>query len=365
MILPPLGLMYGFGMDARNWLYDRVVLPSYPLGARSVSVGNLTAGGTGKTPVVALTSRILADAGETVCILTRGYGRRNPKKRVLVSDGKSLLADAATGGDEPVELARKLIGKALVIADADRVTAAKWAREEFGITAFVLDDAFQHRRARRDLDIVCIDATDPFGGGIIPAGRARERMSGLGRADAVIITRADLVDDISELTSKITAFASAAEIFTARNEISQVLPLEEYLSIGDGTSAASEPGPVLDSLGGSRRLTAFCALGNPENFFSLLARRYSDRPEAFERSAVKGFPDHHLYTQQDIDRLEQQVHSSGIDCLLTTAKDAVKLLGLRFGLPVYVVEVEVVVGDEAEFRRLIVGGQKTGQIKTG
>ena len=356
MILPPLGLMYGFGMDVRNWLYDRGILPSYPLGARTVSVGNLTAGGTGKTPVVALASRILADAGETVCILTRGYGRRNAKERVLVSDGKSLLADAATGGDEPVELARKLIGKAVVIADADRVTAAKWAREEFGITAFVLDDAFQHRRARRDLDIVCIDATDPFGGGIIPAGRARERMSGLGRADAVIITRADLVDDISELRSKITAFASAAEIFTAKNEISQVLPLEEYLSSGHSTNAASEPGRVLDSLGGIRRLTAFCALGNPENFFSLLARRYGDRPKAFERSAVKRFPDHHFYTQQDIDRLEQQARSFGIDCLLTTAKDAVKLSGLRFGLPVYVVEVEVVVGDEAEFRRLLVSG---------
>src|SRR5690606_32048019 len=141
------------------------------LGARTISIGNLTTGGTGKTPLVALVAKILIDEGETVCILTRGYGRANPKSRILVSDGHAILTDAATGGDEPVELAMQLEGKSIIVADPDRTAAAKWARERFPVSAFILDDGFQHLRVRRDLDIVCIDATNPCGNGqVLPAG---------------------------------------------------------------------------------------------------------------------------------------------------------------------------------------------------
>ena len=153
-MLRAAGWLFGKIADIRNSLYDRDIFKSYSLGARTISIGNITTGGTGKTPLVAYVAKILAEAGEKVCILTRGYGR-DSAGRVLVSDGEKVLVDARTGGDEPVELARKLIGRAIVVADADRVAAAKWAKEKFGITAFVLDDAFQHRRARRDLDILC------------------------------------------------------------------------------------------------------------------------------------------------------------------------------------------------------------------
>ena len=108
-------------------MYDRGILRSSSLGARTISIGNMTAGGTGKTPLVALTARILAEDGEKVCVLSRGYGRTNVKERVLVSDGETVLGDAGAGGDEPVELARKLVGKAVVVADADRVGAGRWA----------------------------------------------------------------------------------------------------------------------------------------------------------------------------------------------------------------------------------------------
>src|SRR6476646_1241531 len=163
--LSPIGWLYGLGADARNALYDRGVYKTHSLGAKTVSVGNLTTGGTGKTPMVALVARLLADSGENVCILTRGYGRKNPGNSVLVSDGISVRCDARQGGDEPVELAFKLIGNAAVISDADRVAGARRAISELGSTAFVLDDAFQHRRAKRDLDIVCIDSTNPWGNG--------------------------------------------------------------------------------------------------------------------------------------------------------------------------------------------------------
>jgi len=183
-----LGKIYVAIGGLRNSLYDRGILKSHSLGARTISIGNITAGGTGKTPLVAYVAELLADAGEKVCILTRGYGRKNERDRVVVSDGTNVLVDAATGGDEPVELAQRLLGKSVVIADADRVAAARWAKKQFGITAFVLDDAFQHRRARRDLDIVCVDATNPRG------GLLRESFANLVRADVIIITRADLVE---------------------------------------------------------------------------------------------------------------------------------------------------------------------------
>ncbi|HEX3101808.1 MAG TPA: tetraacyldisaccharide 4'-kinase, partial [Pyrinomonadaceae bacterium] len=148
-MLSLLASIYAKIADVRNRLYELGVFATYDLGARVISIGNITSGGTGKTPLVARVAEILADRGEKVCILTRGYGRENAERRVLVSDGNEVLADVREAGDEPFELANKLIGKALVIADADRVAAAEGAKRRFGVTAFVLDDGFQHRKAKR------------------------------------------------------------------------------------------------------------------------------------------------------------------------------------------------------------------------
>ena len=138
MILPPIGKLYGSVMAARNALYDRGILRSSALGARTISVGNLTTGGTGKTPLVALISEMLVESGETVCILTRGYGRANPRERVLVSDGQAVLADAAEGGDEPAELAARLGGRAIIIADADFFINDSPIAEYYNLVRYVL-----------------------------------------------------------------------------------------------------------------------------------------------------------------------------------------------------------------------------------
>ena len=167
-----LSWIYGRIAGWRNALYERGTLRSFALGAPAISVGNITVGGTGKTPLVAFVARVLAEQGEKACILTRGYGRENPKERVLVSDGRKILVEPKIAGDEPFELAAKLLGRAIVVADANRVAAAQWARGKFNVSVFVLDDAFQHRRARRDLDIVLLDATNPFGNErTLPFGR--------------------------------------------------------------------------------------------------------------------------------------------------------------------------------------------------
>jgi len=332
-----LGSIYGRLADLRNSLYDGGFFKTHSLGAKTISIGNITAGGTGKTPLAALVAEILADNGETVCILTRGYGRKNPKRRVLVSDGKNVLADAAMGGDEPVELARKLIGKAIVIADADRVSAAKWALDEFGVTVFVLDDGFQHRRAKRDLDIVCVDATNPFGNGsILPAGILREPLKNLRRADVIVLTRANLAGDIENLKSQISDLRLGLPLFTAENRISDVNKLADSLA-GISKPQSVETIPAL----------AFCALGNPGNFFEQLRR------DGFDIVTEKSLPDHHFYTQEDITNLEKTARKAKAEILLTTAKDAVKLNGLTFTMPCFVVEIELGIDEEKAFRDLI------------
>ena len=352
MILPPIGKLYGSVMAARNALYDRGILRSSALGARTISVGNLTTGGTGKTPLVALISEMLVESGETVCILTRGYGRANPRERVLVSDGQAVLADAAEGGDEPAELAARLGGRAIIIADADRLSAGRWALEKFGVTAFVLDDGFQHRRVNRDLDIVCIDATDPCGGGrVLPAGRLRESFDGLKRADAIVITRSDLVEDTSAIEERLRARNSSAPIFRAATRIWGLVALEEFHAKEQRTQRGI-PGNDQNRELANANYGAFCAVGNPEAFFRTLAQHLGNVAALVFR---KAFADHHSYMQGDIDELARKAKEAGAESLITTAKDAVKLRSLNFALPCYVAEAGTTIDDEDAFVKLVVG----------
>lgn len=337
-ILSPLGWLYGRFADLRNALYDKGVLESHSLGARTISIGNVTAGGTGKTPLVAYVAGILADRDEKVCILTRGYARENPKKRVLVSDGKQIFADPSETGDEPLELAQKLLGKAVVIADADRVAAAEWAKRKFGVTVFVLDDGFQHRRAKRDVDIVCIDATDPFGGGkMLPIGRLREPLPNLKRANVIVITRADLVENIDNLKSEISELNADAAIFEAKNKIVGIVGLEEF----HAKTLVTQSGEI------SEKAFAFCGIGNPENFFGQLMQ------QNFAITATEVFRDHHHYSQQDISNIEKLAKGSDAKILLTTAKDAVKLSNFKFEIPCFVVEIEMMIDDAEAFAAMI------------
>ena len=333
----PFSDLYGKIMNLRNALYERGVFESSALGAPVISVGNITVGGTGKTPVVAFVAEVLAEKCKKVCILTRGYGRKNPRERALVSDGETILADAANAGDEPLELAKKLRGKAAVIADANRVAAAKFAREQLGANAFVLDDGFQHRAARRDLDIVLLDATDSFDNAkMLPFGRLREPLENLKRADLIIITRADLAENISNFKFQISNYNATCPILTAANKISQLTELKEFNSNSNPKSRI----PNSESF-------AFCALGNPANFFEMLRR------ENYNLTATRKFSDHFSYTQKDIENLEIEAKKLGAEIFLTTAKDAVKLMNLKFTMPCYVVETNLIFDDEKKLRELI------------
>lgn len=334
LALAPLGIFYGAVTRARLRLYRSGFLKSERVGAPVVSVGNLTAGGTGKTPLVEWAARALAREGLRVCVLTRGYGRADESRRVLASDGARVLAEVAECGDEPRLLAERLLGAAAVVCDRDRVAAARWAREELGAEVFVLDDGFQHLRIARDLDIVTVDATAPWGGGyLLPRGRLREPVSGLARADCVVITRAELAADIEGLRAEARRVSEGhAAVFTSRVRALSLTPLSGYGKPVANYQAEFVP---MEAAG------AFCAVGNPGAFFENLRRN------GFKLLYERAFNDHHAYTQTDAEAVSREAAGRGVRALLTTAKDAVKLRGLDFALPCYVVETVLEFDDEA------------------
>ena len=217
LVLPPLSVAYGAVTALRTAAYEKGLLKTTRLPVPVISIGNITVGGTGKTPLVAWVSRAIASEGRKVCILTRGYGRINAGERVVVSDGSSVLAEAAQAGDEPLWLAENLKGAAAVICDPDRAAAGQWAISNLGVEVFVLDDGFQHLQLARDLNILAIDASNPWGGGrLLPHGRLRESRRGVSRADCAIITRAERETDTSLLKSQIQELLGERPIFISR-----------------------------------------------------------------------------------------------------------------------------------------------------
>ena len=336
VMLTPLSGLYGVVMKARRALYRRGVFQVHKIGAPVISVGNLTTGGTGKTPLVEWIARALAQRQKRVCILTRGYGRQHPGSRVLVSNGSEIFSDAREAGDEPLLLAEKLKGKAAVICDADRLAAARWAIENIGANLFILDDGFQHVRLARDYNIVVIDATNPWGNGrLLPSGHLRESPRQLARADCIVITRADDVTQTEALKSEIDQLSKGRPVFLSRMRIDGLRKLGD-LEEGE---AGENPRPV--------PVAAFCGVGNPESFFAQLRR------DGYKLCHTRAFPDHHYYSQEEINALISQSSERGAHALLTTAKDEVKLRSLRCEMPCYVVDVAIEIEEESKFFALI------------
>ena len=332
IVLPPLSLLYGAVTRTRLSLYRRGTFHTTKLDRPVISVGNITTGGTGKTPLVEWVARTVAAQGKKVCILTRGYGRQDPHLQVIVSDGYGALASPAEAGDEPYLLATKLTGLAAVISSADRIAAGEEAIKDFGTECFVLDDGFQHLRLARDLNIVTIDATNPWGGGrLLPFGRLREAPEGLSRADCVVITRCDQVESVEDLRGQIARFTGDRPIFNSRMQTARVSSLK------NGS----------DTLTPAASVAAFCAVGNPRSFFEQV------RSLGYDVVLERSFHDHHIYSHDEIDSLVRAAKDAAAEALITTAKDAVKLGTISFGLPCHVLEIEIAIENDQELTRLV------------
>jgi tetraacyldisaccharide 4'-kinase len=332
--LVPLSLVYGAAVKIRSALYRQGFFKTHSIAVPVISVGNVTTGGTGKSPLVEWVARQLAARGYLVCVLTRGYRRANPSERVVVSDGERIAADTHESGDEAMMLARSLLGKAAVVCDADRVAGANWAIENLKPDVLILDDAFQHLRIGRDLDLVTIDATNPWGAGrLLPGGILREPVNSLSRADCIIVTRT--VDTIDASLQERLRQATDAPTFSSTTVFRRIRALDSLENATGEETLWRQP------------VAAFCGIGNPHAFFQQL------RDAGFELRHTKAFRDHHKYSQTEIDRLSRAAADAGAQALITTAKDGVKLAHMRFDLPCYVVEIEVQIQEADRLLALI------------
>lgn len=277
------------------------------VGIPVVSVGNITTGGTGKTPVVAALADLLTPVFGRVGILSRAYGTGFVWSLNLVSDGRRVLLDRRWSGDEPVAI-RKSAGITIAASGKDRVRSGEYLARKLGVRVLILDDGFQYWRMNRDLDIVLLDATSPFGGmAFLPMGRLREHPSTLDRADLVMITR---IGDPGA-----HPFASVAAAVRLFNPRCPVIPCsfapEKITGVFNGAELP------LKSMKG-RPVAAFCGIGNPESFREIL-RSLGARVESFAP-----FPDHHSYTSGEIEDIVGRAGAKGLD-LFTTTKDLANL----------------------------------------
>lgn len=294
LALRPFGAAYGAAVRLRRAAYRRGLLRVADLGAPVISIGNLSAGGTGKTPMVEWVVGRLRKMGRRPAILSRGY-RAHQRVPGRVRNDEALL------------LERHLPGVPQYAAP-DRVASGRRAVEE-GADCLVLDDGFQHLRARRNLDIVLVDALKPLRGRrIIPAGDLREPLSALRCADAVVLTRADLLDAaaLAARREEVAAFAPGVPLVEAAHRAA---------SLDDVCGRNPEP---VESLSGKRAML-FCGIGNPQGFLATVQALKA------EISASHFLPDHFHYSQFDVERLAALLEQSGAEVVLTTEKDAVKL----------------------------------------
>jgi tetraacyldisaccharide 4'-kinase len=318
-LLSVLAALYGAGVGARLAVYRAGLLRVRRAARPVVSVGNLAAGGTGKTPFVRWLAGDLLARGERPAILTRGY-RRESRGLVVVSDGAGTLAPVAASGDEPAVLARAL-PRVPVIADARRCRAAEHALEIAPDTSiFLLDDGFSHVRLFRDVDVVLLDASAPeAGGALLPAGRLREPLTALARADLIVITRSDEADP-SAAAALSARHAPGVPVFQAVTEIVGI----------HGAPGEAVPAPELRGA----PLVAVAGLARPEAFASTL-RSLEIEPRAF-----LPFRDHVRYGVAEIDRIVRAAADTGASAVVTTEKDAVKLESVC-PLPLFAVAVQM------------------------
>lgn len=323
-----LGSMYGAAVSWRRRWYARDPSRVRRLSRPVVSVGNLRAGGSGKTPVVAYLAQLLVARGERPAILTRGYGRPERSEAVtVVSDGSRLLAAFETSGDEPLMLARALPGVRVVVA-ADRYAAGRHAESALDASVHVLDDGFQHIALARDADLLLADAAD-LADRLLPAGRLREPLESARAADAVLVTARD-ERDVAHVASAL----GVETVFAVRRQIAPPLLLD------GGPARLAERTPVF----------AFAGIARAERFFDDLGAA------GYVLAGTTSFPDHHVYSQRDVDRIFERAAAGGATAVLTTEKDAERLRRLEIGpLPLAVVPLRATVEPETAFAEWLMG----------
>jgi len=332
-LLQILSVVFKQGVALRHLAYRRGWLKTQRLNRPVVSVGNLSVGGTGKTPLVILMAETLTAGGHRPCILTRGYKRRG-KGLIILEPGPERRADPSQVGDEPALLARALPSVPIIVSP-DRFRAGIIGEERFQATVHLLDDGFQHLALYRDLDIVLLDVTrPPSDSALLPAGRLREPWSALQRAHWVILTRTEL-GDAGVWQGRVQALNPEAQIFRCGTKLAGLVNARNGLS----ETHANLLGKIA---------AAFCGIGNPTAFFADL------RNWGFRVVAESVFPDHHVYTRHELDGLLALARRAGAEAILTTLKDLMNLpTDWNSPMPLFACCIRAEIEAKMEFERAL------------
>jgi tetraacyldisaccharide 4'-kinase len=344
-ILSPLAALYRAAVMVRGTAYQRGWLKVRRLDRRVVSVGNLSVGGTGKTPLVMLIARLLSARGWNPAILTRGYGRRRGGRAVVLAPDSARSADPREVGDEPALLARSLPQVPLVVC-RDRYRGGRLAEERFNVGVHVLDDGYQHWRLARDADVLALDATQELSDrALLPAGRLREPPSAIHRAHIVVLTRVELVDP-RPLEEKVRRINPQAEIFHAATKLCEMVDLRTGQTYPPD---AFQKEPIV----------AFCGIGNPRAFFLDL------RQWGFTVVGEHSFRDHHVYADEALAILYRLAGKSPHAALVTTEKDAVNLPPLNggTGIPILACVIRTELREERGFAEALLS--RLGESRAG
>jgi tetraacyldisaccharide 4'-kinase len=327
-----LSLPYGWAVGARSLFYSMRLLKTKTLPCPVISVGNITVGGTGKTPLVMALARGLMDRGIPVAILSRGY-KGTKTSGPVVSDGKNLFLSPEESGDEPFLMAQVCQGIPVLVGK-DRFANGRVALQRFGIKGLLLDDGYQHLPLRRDLDILLIDSHVGFGDQhLLPRGILREPLSHLRRAHLFLLTKVDDLETSRPLERKIHEIHSGARVFH-----SDYRPMS--LVDPEGNQEA------LRSLKG-KKILALSGIAHPDSFSSLL------RKCGMEIVSEAIFPDHHAYIPKDLSTIKEK--SKGADWIVTTEKDMLKLRTLGIDhLPIRSLRIEMRIWEEEDFFKRVI-----------
>ena len=333
ILLMPLCGLYSAIVYARNFCFEVGICKQKKLPCTVISIGNIVIGGTGKTPTVAAIAKLLQRTGSNVAVLLRGYKRQSTEKILFVSDGKNHLCSRDKSGDEADMLAHQLADIPIIVGK-QRYLSGEAAIDQYKSSVIILDDGFQHRQLARDLDILTIDATNPYGtGSLLPIGTLREQKSSIKRADIIILTHTDVTETNIE------------QLKTALNELAPNIPILETIhkptSLYRLNQADKNVTIPLNNLSG-KRLLAVCGIGNPNPFVRTLENH---NPEIVELLA---FPDHHVYTESDIQQIKHQMVQCEAKWIITTQKDEHKLTSLNTDLPILVLAIELVFTEGVE-----------------
>ena len=339
ILLTLLSNIYGAGVQLRRNAYSSGFLKSRTLPCTVISIGNLTTGGTGKTPMAIYTAQRVQELGYRVAVISRGYKGAAEKRGGIVSDGATILMDPDTAGDEPFLLAASLKGIPVLVGH-DRYRSGMLAVKGFQTQVVILDDAFQHLSLFRNLNLLLLDRTHPFGNGhLLPRGRLREPASALHYGDALILTRSSkpFYTPTEPWTTERPVFLTAHEpFFSARFFAGETLRFQ-----------AHEPFTE-DAWFIGKRFFAFSGIADNRDFQKTL------QTMGVDVCGVKGFSDHHAYSSEDIQAIITTAGIAGATALVTTEKDLARLHGrFRFPMECVIVGIRITIDDTMAFYRLI------------